>query len=106
MRTAPIMWSYPYPPIHLARGLARGASAGQTGCQALLAHRPLTEPTGDTRTDPYGIKEFSKRNMTRKIVSTLSVTALLTAGALAQAADTNAAPATSTTANSLVAGPT
>ena len=44
--------------------------------------------------------------MTRKIVSTLSVTALLTAGALAQAADTNAAPATSTTTNSLVAGPT
>lgn len=44
--------------------------------------------------------------MTRKIVSTLSVAALLSAGALAQAADTNAAPAASTTANSLVAGPT
>ncbi|HWC15839.1 MAG TPA: OmpH family outer membrane protein [Terriglobales bacterium] len=44
--------------------------------------------------------------MTRKIVSTLSVAALLSAGALAQAADTNAAPATSTSANSLVAGPT
>ncbi|HVH85361.1 MAG TPA: OmpH family outer membrane protein [Terriglobales bacterium] len=44
--------------------------------------------------------------MTRKIVSTLSVAALLTAGALAQAADTNAAPSTSTSTNSLVAGPT
>lgn len=43
--------------------------------------------------------------MTRKIVSTLSIAALLSAGALAQAADTNAAPAASTT-NSLVAGPT
>jgi outer membrane protein len=43
--------------------------------------------------------------MTSKIVSTLSIAALLTTGALAQAADTNAAAATSTT-NSLVAGPT
>jgi outer membrane protein len=43
--------------------------------------------------------------MTRKIVSTLSVAALLSAGALAQAADTNAAPSTSTS-NSLIAGPT
>jgi outer membrane protein len=43
--------------------------------------------------------------MTRKIVSTLSVAALLSAGALAQTAATNAAPSTSTSANSLVAGP-
>ena len=43
--------------------------------------------------------------MTRKIVLTLSVAALLTAGALAQAAATNAAPSTSTSTNSLVAGP-
>src|SRR5581483_815991 len=53
-----------------------------------------------------GIQGVFKRNMTRKIVSTLSIAALLSAGALAQAADTNAAPAASTTANSLVAGPT
>src|SRR5579885_1044680 len=44
--------------------------------------------------------------MTRKIVSTLSVAALLSAGALAQAADTNAAPAASATTNSIVAAPT
>lgn len=43
--------------------------------------------------------------MNSKIVSTLSIAVLLTAGAFAQAADTNAAAATSTT-NSLVAGPT
>lgn len=43
--------------------------------------------------------------MTSKIVSTLSIAALLTTGALAQAADTNAAAATSTP-NALVAGPT
>jgi len=44
--------------------------------------------------------------MTRKIVSTLSVAALLSAGAVAQspAAPTNAAPSTST-ANSVIAGP-
>ena len=41
--------------------------------------------------------------MTRKIFSTLSIAALLSIGALAQAADTNAAPAAG--ANSLVAGP-
>ncbi len=44
--------------------------------------------------------------MTRKIVSTLSVAALLSAGALAQAADTNAAPAASASTNSIVAAPT
>jgi outer membrane protein len=43
--------------------------------------------------------------MISKIVSTLSIAALLTTGALAQAADTNAAAATSTP-NALVAGPT
>ena len=42
--------------------------------------------------------------MTRKIVSTLSVAALLSAGAVAQTAATNAAPSTSTT-NSVIAGP-
>src|SRR5437868_5528580 len=42
--------------------------------------------------------------MTRKIVSTLSVAALLSAGAVAQTAATNAAPPTSTT-NSVIAGP-
>ena len=41
--------------------------------------------------------------MTRKIVSTLSVAALLSAGAVAQTAATNAAPSTST--NSVIAGP-
>ena len=41
--------------------------------------------------------------MTRKIVSTLSVAALLLAGAVAQTAATNAAPSTST--NSVIAGP-
>jgi outer membrane protein len=41
--------------------------------------------------------------MKRKILFTFSIAALLSIGALAQAADTNAAPATS--ANSLVAGP-
>ena len=41
--------------------------------------------------------------MTRKIVSALSVAALLSAGALAQTAPTNAAPSTST--NSVIAGP-
>jgi outer membrane protein len=50
---------------------------------------------------------FNRNNMTRKIVSTLSVAALLSAGAVAQspAAPTNAAPSTSTT-NSVIAGPT
>jgi outer membrane protein len=43
--------------------------------------------------------------MTSKIVSTLSIAVLLTAAAFAQAADTNAAAATSTT-NSVIAGPT
>lgn len=43
--------------------------------------------------------------MNSKIVSTLSIAVLLTAGAFAQAADTNAAAATSTT-NSVIAGPT
>lgn len=44
--------------------------------------------------------------MTSKIVSTLSLAALLSCGAFAQAAATNAAPSTSTgTTNSLVAGP-
>ena len=42
--------------------------------------------------------------MTSKIVSTLSIAVLLTAAAFAQAADTNAAAATST--NSVIAGPT
>ena len=41
--------------------------------------------------------------MTRKIVSTLSVAALLSAGAVAQTAATNAAPSTGT--NSVIAGP-
>src|SRR5689334_10808702 len=41
--------------------------------------------------------------MTRKIVLTLSVAALLSAGAVAQTAPTNAAPSTST--NSVIAGP-
>src|SRR5256885_7541537 len=41
--------------------------------------------------------------MPRKIVSALSVAALLSAGALAQTAPTNAAPSTST--NSVIAGP-
>src|SRR5438270_13790690 len=41
--------------------------------------------------------------MTRKIVSTLSVAALLSAGAVAQTAATNAAP--SSTTNSVIAGP-
>ena len=42
--------------------------------------------------------------MNSKIVSILSIAALVTAGAFAQAADTNAAPSAST--NSVVAGPT
>ena len=46
--------------------------------------------------------------MRRKIVSTLSMAALLSVGAFAQAAEANAAPAatTSTTTNSVIAGPT
>ncbi|PYY24720.1 MAG: molecular chaperone Skp [Acidobacteria bacterium] len=52
---------------------------------------------------PNGIKESSSATMTRKIVSTLSVAALLLAGAVAQTAATNAAPSTST--NSVIAGP-
>lgn len=49
---------------------------------------------------------FNRNNMTRKIVSTLSVAVLLSAGAVAQspATPTNAAPSTST-ANSVIAGP-
>ncbi|HEX4663878.1 MAG TPA: OmpH family outer membrane protein [Terriglobales bacterium] len=67
--------------------------------------RPLTEPKGDTRIlISTEIKESLSAPMTRKIVSTLSVAALLAVGAFAQAAETNAAPSTST--NSLVAGPT
>lgn len=50
-----------------------------------------------------GIKEFLSPKMKRKILFTFSIAALLSIGALAQAADTNAAPATSP--NSLVAGP-
>jgi outer membrane protein len=44
--------------------------------------------------------------MTSKLVSTVSIAALLTAGALAQAAGANAAPAASATPNAIVAGPT
>jgi outer membrane protein len=46
--------------------------------------------------------------MRRKIVSTLSMAALLSVGAFAQAAEANAAPAatTSATTNSVIAGPT
>jgi outer membrane protein len=63
------------------------------------------EPRGDTRIlISTEIKESLSAPMTRKIVSTLSVAALLAVGAFAQAAETNAAPSTST--NSLVAGPT
>ncbi|MBV9072615.1 MAG: OmpH family outer membrane protein [Acidobacteria bacterium] len=44
--------------------------------------------------------------MTSKLLSTLSIAALLTACAFAQAADTNAAPAAaSTTPNAIIAGP-
>ena len=67
--------------------------------------RPVMEATGDTRTGPERNKESLSATMNSKIFSTLSIAALLTAGAFAQAADTNAAPSTSTSTNSLVAGP-
>jgi outer membrane protein len=73
---------------------------------AFVAIAPLGTIRRHSELISNGIQGVFKRNMTRKIVSTLSVAALLSAGALAQAADTNAAPAASTTANSLVAGPT
>jgi outer membrane protein len=44
--------------------------------------------------------------MNSKFISALSIAAMLTAGAFAQAADTNAATAASTTSNAVVAGPT
>lgn len=44
--------------------------------------------------------------MNSKFISALSIAAMLTAGAFAQAADTNAATAASTTSNAMVAGPT
>jgi len=73
---------------------------------AFLAHRRAHGTKSATfGTDLNGIKESLSATMTRKIVSTLSVAALLTTGALAQTA-TNAAPSTSTSANALVAGPT
>ena len=73
---------------------------------AFVAIAPLGTIRRHSELISNGIQGVFKRNMTRKIVSTLSVAALLSAGALAQAADTNAAPAASTTTNSLVAGPT
>jgi outer membrane protein len=62
--------------------------------------RPEMEPSGDTRTDPERNKEWLSATMKSKILSSLSIAALLTAAAFAQAADTNAP-----TANSVVAGP-
>jgi Skp family chaperone for outer membrane proteins len=73
---------------------------------AFVAIAPLGTIRRHSELISNGIQGVFKRNMTRKIVSTLSIAALLSAGALAQAADTNAAPAASTTTNSLVAGPT
>ena len=73
---------------------------------AFVAIAPLGTIRRHSELISNGIQGVFKRNMTRKIVSTLSIAALLSAGALAQAADTNAAPAANSTTNSLVAGPT
>src|SRR5579864_3502349 len=66
---------------------------------------PLTVPRRHSELISTESKEFSSATMKSKIVSTLSIAVLLAVGAFAQAADTNAAPA-ATTSNPIIGGPT
>ena len=82
-----------------------GALAGQTGMPAFMASFQSTDPQRQHSAMTGGIKEFQSATMKSKIFSTLSIAVLLAAGAFAQAADSGAAPAAATAANSIVAAP-